>query len=83
MNSKNLPLDTDRGPVPSTLPSDLPFTVQQAALFLGVSPQTVYLWVERKQIPHLRVMGRNIRFLKSDLESFRANFRQEVTDALA
>jgi excisionase family DNA binding protein len=43
-----------------------------------VSPQTVYLWVERKQIPHLRVMGRNIRFLKSDLEPFRARFRQEV-----
>jgi hypothetical protein len=30
--------------------------------------------VERKQIPHLRVMGRNIRFLKSDLEPFRATF---------
>jgi excisionase family DNA binding protein len=45
---------------------------------LGVSPQTVYLWVERKQIPHLRVMGRNIRFLKSDLEPFRATFKQEV-----
>ena len=55
-----------------------PLTVRDAALFLGVSPQTVYLWVERKQIPHLRVMGRNIRFLKSDLEPFRANFRQEV-----
>jgi hypothetical protein len=36
------------------------------------------LWVERKQIPHLRVMGRNIRFLKSDLEPFRATFKQEV-----
>ena len=46
--------------------------------FLGVSPQTVYLWVERKQIPHLRVMGRNVRFLKSDLEPFRAAFKQEV-----
>ena len=45
---------------------------------LGVSVQTVYLWVERKQIPHLRVMGRNIRFLKSDLEPFRATFKQEV-----
>jgi excisionase family DNA binding protein len=40
--------------------------------FVGVSPQTVYLWVQRKQIPHLRVMGRKIRFLRSDLESFRA-----------
>ena len=55
-----------------------PLTVKDAAKFLGVSPQTVYLWVERKQIPHLRVMGRNIRFLKSDLEPFRASFRQEM-----
>ena len=57
---------------------DLPLTVRDAARFLGVSIQTVYLWVERKQIPHLRVMGRNIRFLKSDLEPFRAQFKQEV-----
>ena len=53
-------------------------TEAEAARFLGVSAQTVYLWVERKQIPHLRVMGRNIRFLKSDLEPFRAQFKQEV-----
>jgi excisionase family DNA binding protein len=55
-----------------------PIRVREAAQFLGVSPQTVYLWVERKQIPHLRVMGRNIRFLKSELEPFRAQFKQEV-----
>ncbi len=57
---------------------DRPLTVRDAASFLGVSPQTVYLWVERKQIPHLRVMGRNIRILKSELEPFRAQFKQEV-----
>jgi excisionase family DNA binding protein len=57
---------------------ELPLTVREAAVYLGVSVQTVYLWVERKQIPHLRVMGRNIRFLKSDLEPFRAAFKQEV-----
>ena len=56
----------------------LPMTVKEAAQFLGVSTQTVYLWVERKQIPHFRVMGRNIRFLKSDLRPFRAQFRHEV-----
>ena len=55
-----------------------PLRVREAAIFLGVSPQTVYLWVERKQISHLRVMGRNIRFLKADLEPFRAAFKQEV-----
>ena len=57
---------------------ELPVNVREAATYLGVSIQTVYLWVERKQIPHLRVMGRNIRFLKSDLEPFRATFKQEV-----
>ena len=39
--------------------------------------------VERKQIPHLRVMGRNIRFLKSDLEPFRAQFKYEVGNGTA
>ena len=57
---------------------ELPLNVREAATYLGVSVQTVYLWVERKQIPHLRVMGRSIRFLKSDLEPFRASFKQEV-----
>ena len=61
--------------------SQIPLTVKEAAKYLGVSPQTVYLWVERKQIPHLRVMGRNIRFLKSDLETFRASFKQEMENA--
>ena len=58
--------------------ADYPMTVRDAARFLGVSPQTVYLWVERRQIPHLRVMGRNIRFLKSELGPFRATFSHEV-----
>ena len=60
--------------------TETPLRVREAAIFLGVRPQTVYLWVERKQIPHLRVMGRNIRFLKSELEPFRAQFKQEVVN---
>jgi excisionase family DNA binding protein len=62
-------------------PDDRPLSVREAAQFLGVSKQTVYLWVERKQIPHLRVMGRNIRFLKSELDTFRASFKQEMENA--
>ena len=62
----------------TTIGDELPIRVRDAAVFLGVSPQTVYLWVERKQIPHFRVMGRNIRFLRSDLQPFRAQFKQEV-----
>jgi len=72
-------VDTDQQVSKST--DEYPLTVREAAKYLGVSPQTVYLWVERKQIPHLRVMGRNIRFLKSDLDSFRASFRQEMENA--
>lgn len=63
---------------PTVSSPELPMTVRDAAQFLGVSPQTVYLWVERRQIPHLRVMGRNIRFLRSDLEPFRTQFKREV-----
>ena len=36
--------------------------VKAAASFLGVSPSLVYSYVERKQIPHYRMMGRAIRF---------------------
>jgi excisionase family DNA binding protein len=76
MSPKHLPQNNaPRGVVPL---EELPLRVREAAVYLGVSVQTVYLWVERKQIPHLRVMGRNIRFLKSDLEPFRATFKQEV-----
>ena len=66
------------GPPTHFQPEELPLSVRDAATYLGVSVQTVYLWVERKQIPHLRVMGRNIRFLRTDLEPFRAQFKQEV-----
>ena len=81
MNPKHLPhLNSAGGSAVrlALVPEELPLKVREAAVYLGVSVQTVYLWVERKQIPHLRVMGRNIRFLKSDLEPFRATFKQEV-----
>ena len=72
----------DRAPAPWAfeVQQDRPLTVRDAASYLGVSTQTVYLWVERKQIPHLRVMGRNIRFLQSELEPFRARFKQAVVE---
>ena len=83
MSPKHLPpiKSTDgAGAALALLPEEVPLTVREAAVYLGVSIQTVYLWVERKQIPHLRVMGRNIRFLKSELEPFRAQFKQEVVN---
>jgi excisionase family DNA binding protein len=53
---------------------DQPITVKTAAAFLGVSPSLVYAYVERKQIPHYRMMGRSIRFRLSELDEWRQQF---------
>jgi excisionase family DNA binding protein len=69
--------------VVESLNEDVPLNVSRTARFLGVSPLIVYIWVERRQIPHFRVMGRNIRFPRDDLERFRATFRREPEPAEA
>ena len=51
-----------------------PVDVKTAARFLGVSASLVYAYVERKQIPHFRMMGRAIRFRLSELEPWRQQF---------
>ena len=48
--------------------------VKAAARFLGVSASLVYAYVERKQIPHFRMMGRAIRFSLAELEKWRRQF---------
>lgn len=53
---------------------EVPVDVKTAARFLGVSPSLVYAYVERKQIPHFRMMGRSIRFSLSELEKWRQKF---------
>ena len=53
---------------------ELPVDVKTAARFLGVSPSLVYAYVERRQIPHFRMMGRAIRFSISELEKWRRQF---------
>ena len=51
-----------------------PIDVKATATFLGVSPSLVYAYVERKQIPHFRMMGRSIRFRLSELDRWRQQF---------
>ena len=53
---------------------EVPVDVKTAARFLGASPSLVYAYVERKQIPHFRMMGRAIRFSISELEKWRRQF---------
>ena len=48
--------------------------VKAAARFLGLSPSLVYAYVERKQIPHYRMMGRSIRFRLSELAEWPQQF---------
>ena len=56
--------------------TETPITVKDAARFLGVSPSLVYAYVERKQIPHYRMMGRSIRFRLSELVEWRQQFHE-------
>ena len=53
---------------------ELHVDVRTAARFLGVSCSLVYSYVERKQIPHYRMMGRAIRFKLSELAKWREQF---------
>jgi excisionase family DNA binding protein len=61
-------------PAPDRGDFEQPVDVKTAARFLGVSPSLVYAYVERKQIPHFRMMGRAIRFRLSELEAWRQQF---------
>ncbi len=54
---------------------EAPVDVKTAARFLGVSASLVYAWVERKQIPHYRMMGRSIRFKLSELAGWSKQFQ--------
>jgi excisionase family DNA binding protein len=58
----------------TSLEFERPVDVKAAARFLGVSASLVYSYVERKQIPHFRMMGRAIRFRLSELEVWREQF---------
>ena len=58
----------------SSVELESPVDVKTAARFLGISASLVYAYVERKQIPHFRMMGRAIRFRLSELELWRQQF---------
>ena len=45
------------------------YTVQELADYLSVKPQTVYAYVNQKQIDH-RKIGGNVRFSETDIERF-------------
>ena len=44
------------------------YSIAQAAKLLGVSPSTVWRWIEADRLPAYRVGPKNIRIKKEDLE---------------
>ena len=45
------------------------YTVAEAARALGISPVTVWRWIEAEKLPAYRVGPRNIRIRKDDVQS--------------
>jgi excisionase family DNA binding protein len=43
---------------------------RDAARMLGVPVSTVYGWAHRRQIPHLRLSSRMVRFRRDELEKW-------------
>ena len=43
---------------------------KEAALYLGIELGTLYSWVHRKRIPHIRFGSRCIRFNVRDLDAW-------------
>ena len=44
------------------------YSVAQAAKILGVSPSTIWRWIEAERLPAYRVGPKNIRIKRGDLE---------------
>jgi excisionase family DNA binding protein len=74
MSSGYQPVSKRAAPTRQQEAFESPVDVKAAARFLGVSPSLVYSWVERRQIPHYRMMGRAIRFRISELAKWRQQF---------
>jgi len=47
-----------------------PLTLPQAAIYLNVSKQTLYRWTSQSEIVHYKPSGKNIYFLKGDLDNW-------------
>lgn len=52
----------------------------EASQFTGISKNTLYAKVSRKEIPHIRLGGRLVRFSRSELEAWINQHRVPVTD---
>lgn len=56
------------------------FNTEQAADYLGLKPHTLELWrhAKRYDVPYVKI-GKNVRYLKSDLDDWLASRRVAAT----
>ena len=52
------------------------YTVSEVAKALKISRSKIYLLIQRKEIPHLKI-GRNVRITESQLQEWIQNNREE------
>ncbi len=45
-------------------------TYKDVAAYLGLEVTSLYALVKHKQIPHVRFNGRNVKFIKDDIDSW-------------
>ena len=62
-------------------PERVTMTVLEAASYLGVSDDTIYEMVRRKEIPHFR-MRRRILFRRNTLDAWMSRQEQEMASSL-
>jgi excisionase family DNA binding protein len=55
-------------------------TPEEAARFLNVKTQTVYLWASQRKIPCYKIAGWSLRFKLSELEAWLERQKQPVAE---
>ncbi|MDD5044936.1 MAG: helix-turn-helix domain-containing protein [Candidatus Omnitrophica bacterium] len=57
-------------------------TVEELAKYLNLNPHTIYMWVEQKKIPFIKI-GRMVRFDLIEIEEWLISKKTEIEEAPA
>lgn len=56
-------------------------TAQEAADYIGIHKETIYIMARKKEIPHIRIR-RRVFFSKDSLDRWMQNLEQESVEAI-
>ena len=54
-------------------------TVEELAKYLNLNPHTIYMWVEQKKIPFIKI-GRMVRFDLIEIEEWLTSKKTEIEE---